>query len=92
RAAVVALAEDALQRRDTEEAIRYANHLREQDPCDERARSITIRAHIATGNKSEAVREYRDYRRAVRNELGIEIFPEAEIEETLRAFVSPIER
>jgi len=92
RAAVVALAEDALQRRDTEAAIRYANHMREQDPCDERARSITIRAHIATGNKSEAVREYRDYRRAVRNELGIEIFPEAEIDETLRAFVSPIER
>jgi DNA-binding SARP family transcriptional activator len=41
------------------------------DPCDERARELAIRAHIARGDRASAIREYRDYTRALLDELGL---------------------
>ncbi len=41
------------------------------DPCDERARELAIRAHVARRNRASAIREYRDYARALLDELGL---------------------
>jgi DNA-binding SARP family transcriptional activator len=87
RAALVTLAEDALQRQDSNAALRFVNLLFEHDACDERARLIAIRAHLQAGHETEAIREYREYRRAVRDELGVDLAPGPESDETLRAFV-----
>jgi DNA-binding SARP family transcriptional activator len=90
RAALVTLAEDALHRQDSSAALRFVNLLFERDSCDERARSIAIRAHLQAGHETEAIREYREYRRAVRDELGVDLAPDPESDEALRAFVGAI--
>ena len=41
------------------------------DPCDERARELAIRAHVARGDRAGAIREYRDYTKALLDELGL---------------------
>jgi DNA-binding SARP family transcriptional activator len=41
------------------------------DPCDERARELAIRAHVARGDRASAIREYRDYAKALSDELGL---------------------
>jgi len=41
------------------------------DPCDERARELAIRAHLARGDRAGAIREYRDYAKALVDELGL---------------------
>lgn len=73
RAALVALAEDAQERRDVDAMLRYARRIVEHDPCDELARSLAIRAHLAAGREADASREYLEYQRALRDELGIEL-------------------
>ncbi|GAA0451756.1 BTAD domain-containing putative transcriptional regulator [Streptomyces stramineus] len=42
------------------------------DPLRETAQRVLIEAHIAEGNLSEAVRQYRSYARLLRLELGVE--------------------
>jgi DNA-binding SARP family transcriptional activator len=42
------------------------------DPLRETAHRVLIRAYAAEGNRSEAVRQYRRYRRLLRDELGVE--------------------
>ncbi len=43
----------------------------DHDPCDERARELAIRAHVARGDRASAIREYRDYTKALLDELGL---------------------
>lgn len=41
------------------------------EPLRETAHSLAIRAHLLAGNRSAAVREYREYRERMEQELGI---------------------
>ena len=41
------------------------------DGCDEEAREIAIRAHLMAGDRAAAIREYRDYTRALSADLGL---------------------
>ncbi len=41
------------------------------DACDEGAREVAIRAHVARGDRCAAIREYRDYARALADELDL---------------------
>ena len=68
----VALAEDDLRRGDASAALARAEVLLRADPLDESANEIAIRAHVAAGRKSEALRRYRGYRDALRREYGFE--------------------
>lgn len=53
-------------------AIDYALAAIQADPWRESAHRALIRAHIAEHNHSAAVRQYREYCRRVKDELGIE--------------------
>lgn len=53
-----------------------------EEPLRESAHRALIRAHLAQGNASEAIREYRHYRRLLNDELGVE--PSAELEDLLQ--------
>ncbi|MEH6377217.1 BTAD domain-containing putative transcriptional regulator [Streptomyces sp. KLMMK] len=46
------------------------------DPLRESARAALITAHLAEGNQSEALREFRQYRSLLRSELGLHPTPE----------------
>lgn len=70
--AAMALAEDALARRDTNAAQRFASRLLALDPCDEPARELRIRLLLAHGDRPAALREYRVYREVLVSELGVE--------------------
>jgi DNA-binding SARP family transcriptional activator len=41
------------------------------DACDESACEVAIRAHLARGDRAAAIREYRDYTRALTDDLGL---------------------
>lgn len=45
------------------------------EPLRESARAVLIRVHLAEGNQSEALREFRRYRTLLRAELGLEPTP-----------------
>jgi DNA-binding SARP family transcriptional activator len=57
------------------------------EPLRESAHAIAIRAHLRAGNRSEAVREYRDYRRQLRQVLAIT--PSREMDDLLRPLLIP---
>ncbi len=65
------LAEYALAQRRPDLALDLAWVSIELDGCDEDAREIAIRAHVARGDRAAAIREYRDYTRALTEELGL---------------------
>ena len=73
----VALANDDLRRGETGAALARAETLLRADPLDEPANEIAIRAHVAAGRKSEALRRYRRYRDALHREYGVA--PDAEL-------------
>lgn len=77
----IALAEDDLRRGDTDAALARAETLLRADALDEPANEIAIRAHVASGRKSEALRRYRRYRDALRREYGVA--PDAELSRLL---------
>ena len=66
------LASDALSGGRYEEALEIARNLIEDDPCDEAGREVAIRAHLARGHRSDAMREFRRYREILRDELEAE--------------------
>jgi len=66
------LAADALECGDPDAALTFVDDVIEQDPCDELAREVAIRAHLAAGDRAAALRNYRQYRDALRNELQVE--------------------
>ena len=65
------LAESALSLNRPDVALELARATLAHDPCDERARELTIRAHLARGDRASAIREYRDYTRALTEDLGL---------------------
>jgi len=65
------LAEHALTERRPELALDLARISIDFDGCDEDARELAIRAHVARGDRAAAIREYRDYTRALTEELGL---------------------
>ena len=77
----IALAEDDLRRGDSAAAIARADMLLHADVLDEPANEIAIRAHVAAGRKSEALRRYRRYRDALHREYGVE--PDAQLSRLL---------
>ena len=66
------LAEDALERGDPDAALAFAGDVIAYDPCDEPAREIAIRAHLAVGDRAAALRTYRQYREVLSSELQVE--------------------
>jgi DNA-binding SARP family transcriptional activator len=49
-----------------------------EEPLRESPHRVLIRAHLAEGNASEAIREYRRYRQLLNDELGLNPSPEME--------------
>jgi DNA-binding SARP family transcriptional activator len=71
----VRLARDLLRSGLAREALEVARELIDEDPYDEPARDISIRAHLALGEGAAALREYRHYRDLIRAELHAEPSP-----------------
>ena len=65
------LAENALARNRPDVALALVRVTLDFDPCDERARELAIRAHLARGDRASAIREYRDYTKSLSDELGL---------------------
>ena len=65
------LADDALQRGAPDDALAIARDLIANDPCDEQARHIAIRAMLVKGERSKALVELRDYQKVLWNELEV---------------------
>ena len=53
------------------DAIEAARAAMKADPFRESPHAMLIRIHLAEGNQSEALREFRDYRSLLQRELGI---------------------
>jgi DNA-binding SARP family transcriptional activator len=66
------LASDALSHGNALRALELAEEMIGYDPCDEAARHIAITAHLATGDRSAAMRQYRQYRETLLAELDCE--------------------
>ena len=66
------LASDALSHGHARRALELAEEMIGYDPCDEAARHIAITAHLATGDRSAAMRQYRQYRETLLAELDCE--------------------
>jgi DNA-binding SARP family transcriptional activator len=65
------LAESALAQQRADIALALVRVTLDFDACDESARELAIRAHLARGDRASAVREYRDYTKALADELGL---------------------
>ena len=63
------MARDALQQERYERAIDLAMELVREDPLDEVAAEVAIRAFLLAGNRTAAVLEYRRYASALRREI-----------------------
>jgi DNA-binding SARP family transcriptional activator len=66
------LASDALSHGNARRALQLAEEMIGYDPCDEAARHIAITAHLATGDRGAAMRQYRQYRDTLLAELQCE--------------------
>jgi DNA-binding SARP family transcriptional activator len=66
------VARDTLARGDIEAALACAQGCLDDDACDETACEIAIRAHLARGDRAGALRCYRRYCDALRDELQAE--------------------
>jgi len=64
------LGRDALEAGDFAAALNLGQRIIEVDPCDEPARELRIRAHLAAGDRASAYREFRLYREVLESELG----------------------
>lgn len=58
-----------------------------EEPLRESPHRVLMRAHLAEGNASEALREYRRYRQLLNHELGLD--PSPEMEELLHSLPPP---
>jgi DNA-binding SARP family transcriptional activator len=66
----VRLGESALACEDTALALKLSSEIFDLDPCDERGAELAMRAHLSAGNHAEALRHYRRFERALREEFG----------------------
>ncbi len=55
------LAQNALRRADAAKALELARAMLEDDPLDDAARTIAVRAHLVANDRPSAMREYRRY-------------------------------
>jgi DNA-binding SARP family transcriptional activator len=65
------LAEHALAEQRPDLALDLVRVTLDFDACDESARETAIRAHLSLGDRAAAIREYRDYTRALTDDLGL---------------------
>ena len=86
-AALEAVAVQAMVAGDNEIALTAGLEAVAIEPLRESAHTIVIRAHLLAGNHADAVREYRAYRRQLRQLLGIA--PSREMEDLLRPLLLP---
>lgn len=77
------LGRDALANKNVQDAMGFAERLLERDTCDEPARELLIRAHLAMDDRAGALRELRKYRKVLAAELGAE--PSEAIEKLVSA-------
>lgn len=56
-------------------AIEAGTAVMQQEPLRESAHRVLIEAHLAEGNRNEALRQYRMYRDIMRDELGLDPSP-----------------
>ena len=66
------LAQDALRRNLPLEALAYADDMIAYDSCDEPARDVAIRAHLALDDRAAAMRQFRQYRETLLAEMQCE--------------------
>jgi DNA-binding SARP family transcriptional activator len=69
------LAEDALEQQRYDVALAMTREMLGADRCDEKAREIAIRAHLAAGDRAAAVTEYRAHERALWDDLQMKPSP-----------------
>ncbi|MCQ8768388.1 AfsR/SARP family transcriptional regulator [Streptomyces telluris] len=74
--ALEALARRFVRTRHFAHAVSAAGAAVRADPLRESARAALIAAHLAEGNQSEALREFRQYRSLLRSELGLRPTPD----------------
>ncbi len=55
------LVDDALNRADYDAVVTYASQLIREDPCDEWAHEVTIRAYLESHNREKAAKAYETY-------------------------------
>lgn len=67
----VRLAADALANGDIDAALGCALDVLGNDACDEAAVEIAMRAHMASGDRGAAIREYRAFEHAMSTELDL---------------------
>jgi DNA-binding SARP family transcriptional activator len=72
------ISEKLLGQRRFAEAIQFSLAAIAAEPLRDSAYRLLISAHLAEGNRSEALREFDDYRELLRRELGVEPAPEVE--------------
>ena len=70
------LAGRALHAGDDVRALGIAQSLTKLDPLNENARQIAISSHLAAGDRSAAILEYRAYKALLRTELDVDPSPE----------------
>lgn len=70
------LAESALKRGHFEEALQWTTASLSENRCDETAHQQLIRAYLALGRRSEALRQYERCQQMLDEELGVQPLPE----------------
>ncbi|MDP9024024.1 MAG: hypothetical protein M3N13_01440 [Candidatus Eremiobacteraeota bacterium] len=63
------LSSDAFQRNATAELLELARAILHHDPCDEQAREIAIKAHLAAGRPAAARTEFNRYKEVLSRDL-----------------------
>jgi DNA-binding SARP family transcriptional activator len=58
------------------EAVQCGLEVMHAEPLRESSRRVLIQAHLAEGNRSEALREFRSYHQLLKEQLGVEPTPQ----------------
>jgi len=73
---------DAFKRNAIAELLELARAILDRDPCDEQAREIAIKAHLAAGRPTAARTEFNRYKQALARELDAQ--PSAHLQKLLQ--------
>jgi DNA-binding SARP family transcriptional activator len=76
--ALEAISEKLLAGRRYADAIQFSLAAIAAEPLRDSAYRLLIRAHLSEGNRSEAIREFHDYRDVLRRELGVDPAPDVQ--------------
>lgn len=72
------LAQLHLESGDFAASLEFSQRVLSEDPCQEEAHRLAMRAHAARKNRTALVRQWERCRTALKNELGVEPSPETE--------------